>query len=329
MEATIRIGLCSFADDTLTRHWYPRGVRTGEQRLRYYASLYDTVEIDSTYYTLPSAEYTQRWADRTPPGFIFHMKAFGMMTRHPVRLEQLPPDLRGAVETDARGRVERPPAEVREEVFARFADAIEPLRSAGKLGGILLQVPPYIVPRASSYEYLERAKELLTGHTLLVEFRHRDWLGEGQRERTLALLEQLGATLVCVDAPPTGGKDVLPTVVALTSEIAYVRLHGRNVRTWSRRSGSAAERFDYLYGEQELAEWIEPLRELSCEAREVYVVVNTNGRSPNAAIPAQFLINGEIEQREDGWIAQAPANAAMLHRLLQTAGVPVSDSVAE
>lgn len=324
MPAPVRIGLCSFADDTLIRYWYPRSVRSGEERLRYYAQRYTTVEIDSTYYTLPSAENAERWAQRTPPGFVFHIKAFGMMTRHPVRLEQLPADLRAGVEVDGRGRVERPPDGLREEVFARFARALAPLRDAGKLGGILLQFPAYVVPRRSSYAYLERARRLLPDDVLLVEFRHSDWLAERQRAETLRLLEGLGATLVCVDAPRTGGRNVLPTVIALTNDVAYVRLHGRNAATWNRRSGSAAERFDYLYSPEELAEWVDPLRELASDAREVYVVVNTNGRSPDS-VAAQFSLEGEVEQRVQGWIAQAPANAALLRRLLRDARVPVAE----
>ena len=107
MAATIRVGTCSFADEALTRSYYPRGIRTGAERLRHYATRFDTVEVDSTYYTLPVAEYAERWAAATPPGFVFHVKAFALMTRHPVRAVQLPPDLREAVEPDDRGRVDR------------------------------------------------------------------------------------------------------------------------------------------------------------------------------------------------------------------------------
>jgi len=196
VTAAIRIGTCSWADEALVKHWYPRGMRSAEERLRYYAERFSTVEVDSTYYRLPEPEMTARWAERTPPGFVFHVKAFGMMTRHPVRLEQLPPDLRELADVDERGRVERPPRELRAEVFQRFREALEPLRSAGKLGGILLQFPSYVVPKPTSYAYLEWAKEALAGEELLVEFRHRDWLTEGERARTLAFLEELGATFV-------------------------------------------------------------------------------------------------------------------------------------
>jgi uncharacterized protein YecE (DUF72 family) len=150
VTAPIRVGTCSFADEALSKHWYPRGIRAGEQRLRYYAERFDTVEVDSTFYALPTADRTALWAERTPPGFIFHIKAFSMMTRHPVRPEQLPPELRAEVGLDRAGRVERPSRELRAEVFARFHAALAPLRDAGKLGGILMQFPPYVVPKAAS-----------------------------------------------------------------------------------------------------------------------------------------------------------------------------------
>jgi len=312
VTATVRIGTCSWADEALVKHWYPRGVRSAEERLRHYAERFSTVEVDSTYYRLPEPEMTARWAERTPPGFVFHVKAFGMLTRHPVRLEQLPPDLRGFAEVDERGRVERPPRELRAEVFRRFCEALEPLRAARKLGGVLLQFPSYVVPKPTSFAYLEWAKEALAGDTMLVEFRHRDWLGDVERARTLAFLEKLGAAFVVTDSPHTEAKNVVPTVVAVTSRLSYVRFHGRNAATWNVRGRSAAERFDYLYGEDELREWVEPLRELAGRAEEVYAFFNNNGRSR----PAEPDPGGG-----EAWIAQAPTNAVMLRSLLEEAGV--------
>src|SRR5947207_10428699 len=208
-----------------------------------------------------------------------HVKAFGVMTRHPVKVDQLPTDLRD-VPTDARGRVERPPREYRAEVFKRFHAALEPLRSTGKLGGILMQFPSYVVYKPQSLEYLEWSQEQLGGDEMLVEFRHASWLDEENRADTLRFLEEHGMSYVTVDAPATGGKNVLPTVVAATSPTAYVRLHGRNAETWNKRTRSAAERFDYLYGEDELAEWVPRLRELAAQTQAVYAMFNNNGRSP-------------------------------------------------
>jgi uncharacterized protein YecE (DUF72 family) len=311
MPAPIRVGVCSWADETLTKVWYPKGVKSGEERLRYYAERFDVVEANSTYYRLPELGMVENWAERTPPGFTMHVKAFGVMTRHPVKVDQLPADLRD-VPTDARGRVDRPPREYRAEVFRRFREALAPLRTAGKLGGILMQFPPYVVYRSQSLEYLEWSQEQLPEEEMLVEFRHASWLDEENRADTLRFLEEHGMTYVVVDAPQTGGKNVLPTVVADTSETAYVRFHGRNAETWNRRTGSAAERFDYLYSEEELREWVPRLKELAAETQTVYAMFNNNGRSA-APSPAPPEVR---ENEQDGLVAQAPTNAQMLKRLL-------------
>ena len=262
MAATIRVGTCSWADEALTKHWYPKGVPAAA-RLAWYAEHFDTVEVDSTYYRLPAEEMVQRWAERTPDGFVMHVKAFGVMTRHPVKVEQLPPDLRDEAPQDERGRVDRPPREFRAEIFRRFLEALEPLRAAGKLGGLLFQFPPYVVPREASLDYLAWAREQIGDDEMLVEFRHRSWYEEDQRDETLRFLEEHKMSHVVVDAPRSEGKNVPLTVLALTSPILYVRMHGRNAETWNVRGGSAAERFDYLYSDEELGEWVPQLKELS------------------------------------------------------------------
>jgi uncharacterized protein YecE (DUF72 family) len=311
MPAAIRIGTCSWADDALSKFFYPRGT-PAKERLRYYAERFDTVEVDSTFYRLPDVSMVEGWVERTPPAFTMHVKAFAPMTRHPVKLEQLPPDLRGEVQVDDRGRVDRPSREVRGELFRRFLEALEPLRAEGKLGGILFQLPPYVVPKPASYDYLEWAREELGDHEMLVEFRHRDWLDEDTRAETLSFLERLHATHVIVDAPRSeSARNLVPTVLALSSPTVYVRFHGRNLGTWNKRGGSAAERFDYLYSDEELAEWVEPLRELSGEAEQAFAFFNNNSSSPSP--------------RGDGSrVAQAATNASQLKRLLDAARVPAT-----
>jgi uncharacterized protein YecE (DUF72 family) len=312
MPVSIRVGVCSWADETLTKVWYPKGVKSGEDRLRYYAERFDVVEANSTYYRLPDPHMVENWAERTPAGFTMHVKAFGVMTRHPVKVDQLPTDLRD-VPTDARGRIDRPPREYRAEIFKRFHDALEPLRSSGKLGGILMQFPSYVVYKPQSLEYLEWSQEQLRGDEMLVEFRHGSWLDEENRADTLRFLEEHAMTYVTVDAPQTGGKNVLPTVVAATSDTAYVRFHGRNAQTWNKRTGSAAERFDYLYPEDELREWVPQLKELAGQVQVVYAMFNNNGRSSMPSLPPPEA----KENGQDGLVAQAPANAQMLKRLLR------------
>jgi uncharacterized protein YecE (DUF72 family) len=299
----IRIGTCSWADDALVKHFYPPGTPARE-RLAYYAERFSTVEVDSTYYRVPTESMVQGWADRTPAGFVMHVKAFGLMTRHPVKLEQVPPDLREGLPVDDRGRVDRPPPEARARVFDEFLRSLEPLRTAGKLGGILFQLPPYIVWKKSSLDYLEWANDKLGGDLMLVEPRHRSWYEEDVRVELLSWLEQNGMAWVVVDAPKVVAANVPDTLVAVTAPTAYVRFHGRNAGTWNVRGGSAAQRFDYLYGEDELRGWAEPLRELAGAAENAYAFFNNNNQT-------------------DG-VAQAPAGAALLRKLLDEESVPTA-----
>src|SRR5581483_2986461 len=219
------------------------------------------------------------------------------MTRHPVKVEVLPEDLRAAMPVDDRGRVDRPPRELRGEVFRRFLEALEPLRRAGKLGGILFQLPSYVVYKERSLEYLEWARGQLGGDTMLVEFRHRSCID---------------AANVTVDAPRSEtAKNLVPTVPAVTNGIAYVRFHGRNLGTWNKRGGSAAERFDYLYADEELEEWVPTLQELAGRSREAYAFFNNNSSS-------------EDPQNPLGRVAQAAANAQQLRRLLDVNRIPAT-----
>jgi len=303
MPAPVRVGTCSWADDALVKHWYPRGLPPRE-RLTWYSEHYSTVEVDSTFYRVPDEKMVQGWADRTPDGFVMHVKAFGLMTRHPVRLEQVPPDLRDGMPLDERGRVDRPPREARASVFREFLGALAPLRETGKLGGILFQLPPYIVPKPSSFEYLEWARGQLGGDEMLVEFRHRDWFAPERRDDVLRWLEEHEMSYVTVDAPRLDGANVPKTLVAVTGPTAYVRFHGRNAGTWNKRGGGAAERFDHLYERDELAGWVEPLRELASAAERTFAFFNNNNQT-------------------DG-VAQAPAGAELLRKLLEEQSVPIA-----
>src|SRR5919204_4432613 len=238
MAATIRIGTCSWADEGLVKHWYPRGVSSPAARLAYYAERFDTVEVDSPFYRLPAPETAAKWGERTPAGFVFHAKASAEMTGH------------------REGEQER--------AFAEFREALAPLESAGKLRGVLLQYPSRFQKSREAFEELAAVASLLDPLVPMVEFRHRSWLEEEERADTFAFLERNGLAYVSVDAPRTRASNVLPSLAAATHPVAYVRFHGRNWRTWNIRGArSSAERFDWLYNERELAEWVEPLGRLA------------------------------------------------------------------
>ncbi|HEY2776392.1 MAG TPA: DUF72 domain-containing protein [Gaiellaceae bacterium] len=303
MAAAVRIGTCSWADDALSKHWYPPGTPPRD-RLAYYAERFSTVEVDSTYYRVPDEKMVRGWAERTPDGFVMHVKAFGLMTRHPVKLEQVPPELRDGLPIDHRGRVDRPPRDRRAGVFRMFLEALEPLRSTGKLGGILFQMPPYVVWKPSSLDYLEWARDQVGGDGFLFEPRHRSWFAEDIRAELLKWLEERKMSWVVVDAPKTDAANVPDTLVATTTPTAYVRFHGRNAGTWNVRGGSAAQRFDHMYGEDELREWVPPLRQLSEQAAEAYAFFNNNNQTQG--------------------VAQAPAGALLLRKLLEDENIPTA-----
>jgi uncharacterized protein YecE (DUF72 family) len=276
MYGRIRVGTCSWTDPTMVRAWYPSSVRTAADRLRYYSSRFDTVEVDSSFYGMPTPVTASAWAERTPPDFTFHIKAFAMLTRHGVRPAQLPPPVRSRsqYELDRQGRILHPPPELRDEVFALFASALEPLQTQGKLGLVLMQFPPYFVANETNRGYVTYSVQRLAPLDVAVEFRHGSWLEGENAAQTLDLLAGLGAAYVCVDEPRVKAANVLPPLAAVTAGSAYVRFHGRNAATWNAPTGSAAERFKYLYSPGELSEWIQPIRHLTERASTTYVMFN-------------------------------------------------------
>jgi len=279
MPATVRLGTCSFADEGLLRHWYPRGVSTPQARLRHYSERFDTVEVDSPYYHLPDPAVTGRWAQRTPPEFVFHVKAHATMTHH------------------------EPAEGGQEHAFAEFRASLQPLELSGKLEGILLQYHPRFVKSDDAKEELSRVRALLQPLVPLVEFRHRSWLEDDTRADTLAFLERHGLAYVSVDAPPTRASNVLPPVAAATHKVAYVRFHGRNVKTWNIKAEKSSERFNWMYSPEELEEWVEKLGRLAEDADEVYAMFNNN--------------------RDDF----APRSAVILRGLLDEAGIPSAGGI--
>lgn len=280
--------------------WYPKVLKSAEARLRYYAEHFDTVEVDSTYYGLPSERTSELWAKRTPPGFTFHIKAFGMLTRHGVRPEQLPAALRSAydLELDRYGRIVHPSVELRETAFSWFSAALTPLRDSGRLGVILLQFPPYFVAGARNREYIAYAAQLLAPDPVVVEFRHASWVSPEELPVTLGFLSDHDLGYVCVDEPRLDSPTVLPPLAAVTSDIAYVRFHGRNAATWNARVSSAAERFKYLYSEEELAEWMAPLRTMAAEAGTTYAMFNNcyADYAPRNAAQLSGLLRLDLEE---------------------------------
>lgn len=248
--------------------WYPPGRRDAEGRLRCYAERFRVVEVDASYYALPGARNSRLWVERTPPGFVFDVKAFSPLTGHPTRPAALPDDLRDRA-ARAPGALRNPG--VLDEVWARFADGIEPLRRAGRLGCVLFQFPPWFRPGARAEAFLEQCAARTAGWPVAVEFRHPAWWRGGQGDATRALLAGHGFPAVAVDMTQALPASVPPVTPVTSPRLSVVRFHGRST-AWG--SGSKEERFRYAYAEDELAEWVPRLRALAGRVEQVHVLFN-------------------------------------------------------
>lgn len=276
----IKTGTCSWTDPTLIASgWYPERIaKKPDERLRYYAERFALVENDASYYALPDPKQAALWVERTPAGFTMDFKAFATMTTHPTDPKRLPKDVREALPPAAlekrRLYPKDFPAGVRDELFARFWVALEPLRNAGKLGAILLQYPDWFVISRENKKEIERARELLPDDRLAVEFRNHTWMSERNSVETLAFLRANGCSYVSVDEPQ-GFPSSVPPIAAVTSDdLAVVRFHGRNAENWKKPGLTAAERFDYSYSKAELEQWLGPIRRLADDAKEVHLLMN-------------------------------------------------------
>jgi len=277
---TIRLGTASWTDPTMTvgTVFYPAGADSAEERLHYYASQFPLVEIDATYYALPAARTAELWRERTPPDFIFDVKAHALMTGQPTEVKRLPKALREELPSELlekkRIYARDLPDELRREVWRLFMEGLAPLRGAGQLGSILLQYPRWFFPLSQSRDQILEARELLDGHPFAVELRNASWFNEKNLERTMRFLGDNQIPFVIVDEPQ-GFKSSVPPIVAVTSaELAVMRFHGRRAETWEARNVTPAERFRYLYDRDELSEWAPRLREAAGQTRDLHVLMN-------------------------------------------------------
>ncbi len=277
----ILVGTCSWTDPSLIEcgRFYPPPVRSAADRLRFYAARFRLVEVDATYYAPPDPRTARLWAERTPPGFVFDVKAFGLLTGHAVRADRLPRWLREHLpeELRAKPRFYRAsvPDDLVEAVWQLHRDALAPLHEAGKLGAVLFQFPYWFVRSRDNEAYLRELPGRLPGLQVAVEFRGGGWMREDAAEGTLATLEDAGLAYVSVDEPQ-GFSSSTPPLAAATANLAYVRLHGRNADTWEARTTRSADRFKYLYPEEELLDWIPRIEGLAERAGTVHVLFNNN-----------------------------------------------------
>lgn len=296
--ATIRLGTSSWTDPTMTAGnvFYPPGADSAEERLNYYASQFPVVEVDATYYALPVRRTSELWVQRTPPDFVFDVKAHALLTGQPTETKRLPKYLRDELPAELHEKrriyARDLPAVLRDAVWAAFLDGLEPLRESGQLGAVILQYPRWFFPISESRDAILEARQRLGEQRFAVELRNASWFNDKNAERTLRFLSDNSIPFVIVDEPQ-GMKSSVPPITAVTSpELAVVRFHGRRAETWERPGIPVVERFRYLYDRDELAEWAPRLLEASRETREMHVLMNNcyaNYGATNARELARLL----------------------------------------
>jgi uncharacterized protein YecE (DUF72 family) len=277
----ILVGTASWTDKTLVAcgRFYPAACKTPEQRLRYYAQQFPMVEVDSSYYAMPTPQVARNWAERTPADFVFNVKAFRLFTGHQTQPTVLHRDIQQALGPAVPRMLfyQDLPLEIRDELWRRFIEALAPLRAAGKLRAVHFQFAPWLLRNRESIAHVEHCVEKMAGHLLAAEFRHGTWFHGAQLQETLAWERELGLVHTIVDSPQ-GFANCVPCVWDVTNpQLAIVRLHGRNKETWNKKGLAASSaRFDYWYSADELGAMVPEIEHLGTLAQAVHVIFNTN-----------------------------------------------------
>jgi uncharacterized protein YecE (DUF72 family) len=278
----ILVGTASWTDKTLiaSGRFYPNDARSAEARLRFYASQFPIVEVDSSYYAMPAPATAQLWAERTPEGFVMNVKAFRLFTGHQTSPTVLHRDLQQALGAAAGASFfyRDLGGELIDELWRRFREALLPLQAAGRLGLVHFQFPPWLVCEPAARAHVELCVQRMSGFDLGVEFRHRSWFaGEVRQRETLAFLRGLGVAHTVVDGPQGFFNSVPALWESTHPRYALLRLHGRNTKTWNAKGQSAAsDRFNYDYCDAELAELVPRLERLALTAMQTHVIFNNN-----------------------------------------------------
>lgn len=271
-------GTCSWSEKTLLQsgEFYPKEIKTPEERLKYYAGHFRTVEVDSSYYAIPARQTTALWAERTPDDFIFHIKVYGAMTGHGVEYRTLPPDVSVLLPLSERKKkfVYIRDQSLLREIAEKFRDSMLPLSRAGKLGLLVFQFSPWFLYTNENLKYILFCREAMQGLPLAVEFRHGSWLTPDRRGYVFTFLKDHQLIYVSADEPQYESLATVPFLPEVTGDTAYFRFHGRNRENWLKKGIETSMRYAYLYSEEELRSFIPKIRELSKKTKATYLMFN-------------------------------------------------------
>lgn len=290
VASRIVVQTSSWGDPEFVGTWFPKDLPAGE-RLAWHAKWFDAVEVNTGSYAVPAVTSCGAWVEQTPAGFTFDFKLHRLLSFHKAPVETLPRTLRLAARTGGDGGVMRS-APLVAGLCEEIKEAIEPLRAAGRLSTLLLQLSPSFAPGTRSLDELDPVLAAFEGYRVAVEIRHRGWVEAPQLERTVGWMESRRVTLVGTDGPTSPDVRTPPAVDAVTQPaVAYLRLHGRNTDGYL-NGKSVRDRFNYRYSEDELHGIIARAARLAEEAKEVRVAFNTNHAdlAPRAAARMRVLL---------------------------------------
>ena len=296
-KGEVRFGTASWTDPTMTVPgvFYPKGISSAEERLRFYAGTFPVVEVDATYYVLPNKRTAESWVERTPDDFDFDIKAHALMTGQPTEVARLPKAIREELQGELaeKKRIYRKdmPAELLDAVYAQFREALAPLVEAGKLGAVFVQFPKWVFPSNEARELILETRQRLAT-PIAVEFRHGSWFNEKNAERTVKFLQDNKIPYVAVDEPQGFKSSVPPVVIVTNEDLAVFRFHGRNKENWEKKDIPPSERFRYLYDEDELADWTPKIAAVAKQTKQTHVIYNncySNYGTTNAREAARLL----------------------------------------
>jgi uncharacterized protein YecE (DUF72 family) len=248
---TMRIGLAGWSYPDWKGRVYPPKAPRGFDPLEYLTGYFDAIEINSTFYRIPMVKTTRDWAARVAGNLAF---------KFTVKLPQIFTHTRQASAQDE----------------AAFKEAMAPLQDAGRFGALLLQFPYAFHNTPATRAYLQHLAERFRDYPLVLEVRHRSW----DAPHVYELLRELRVGVCNIDQPQVSYS--LGLTKQVTSEVGYLRLHGRNAATWFQDEANRDARYDYLYSAPELEEITEALLSIAAQARDVYLITNNHFRGQAA-----------------------------------------------
>lgn len=237
-----------------------------KRKLIDYASHFPVVEMDTSFYAIPSERNIHNWVETTPERFQFIPKAYGPLTTHKRRSDE---------------------TRTLKELFALYRKTFQPMMEKGKILSFLFQFPPYFTCEKKQVDYLRTVRQYMGDWPIAIEFRHKSWFNDELKESTLDFLKEMKFINVVVDQPQTPNNSIPFIPVATHPEKSFIRLHGRNYQGWlgDQTENWRAVRTLYDYGEEELEEIKETALELEQNSKEIAVIFNNNSgghAAPNA-----------------------------------------------